>query len=299
MKVGFIGLGRMGSAMAANLLTAGHDITVYNRTEAKAEPLVKRGAHLAKTFGDAARGEAVITMLGYDHAVDEAVFGRDGILAALAPGAIHLSMSTISVAESERLTRAHREKRQEFVSAPVFGRPDAAASATLYIVPAGKREAVATCQPLFDVLGQRTFPIGDEPPMANLVKLSGNFLIASVIEALGEAFALVGKAGIDRAQYLDILTNTLFGAPVYKTYGKLIAEEHYSPAGFKAELGYKDVGLALSAARELKVPMPLASLISDRFLALLASKGGDLDWSALALLAKRDAGGETPLHRSE
>ncbi len=299
MKVGFIGLGRMGSAMAVNLLAAGHDLTVYNRTEAKAEPLVKRGAHLAKTPGHAARAEAVITMLADDHAVDEAVFGHNGLLAALAPGAIHISMSTISVAESERLVAAHRDKRQEFVSAPVFGRPEAAASAKLFVVAAGRAGAVAACQPLFDAIGQRTFPIGEEPPMANLVKLSGNFLIASVIEALGEAFAVVSKAGIDRAQYLDILVNTLFGAPVYKTYGKLIAEEHYSPAGFKAELGYKDVSLALSAARDLKVPMPLASLISDRFLALLAARGGDLDWSALALVAKRDAGGKTPLHRSE
>jgi len=299
MKLGFIGLGHMGSAMAANLLVAGHDLTVYNRTKAKAAPLVKRGAHLADTPGATARGEVVITMLADDHAVDEAVFGDDGILVALSPDAIHISMSTISVADSERLTRAHREKRQEFVAAPVFGRPDAAASAKLFIVPAGKREVVERCQPLFDVLGQRTFPIGDEPPMANLVKLSGNFLIASVIEALGEALALVSKRGIDRVQYVDILTNTLFGAPVYKTYGELIAEERYSPAGFKAELGYKDVSLALSAARELKVPMPVASLISDRFLELLASGGGDLDWSALALLAKRDAGGETPLRRSE
>ena len=298
MQVGFIGLGRMGSPIAANLLAAGHDLTVYNRTKAKAEPLVERGAQLAKTPGDAARGQIVITMLADDRAVDEAVF-EDGVLAELAPGAIHISMSTISVAESERLTKAHREKRQEFVSAPVFGRPDAAASAKLFIVSAGSREAVAMCQPLFDVIGQQTFPIGDKPPMANLVKLSGNFLIASVIEALGEAVALVSKAGIDRGQYVDILTNTLFGAPVYKTYGKLIAEEHYTPPGFKAELGYKDVGLALNAARELKVPMPLASLISDRFIALLASRGGDLDWSALALIAKRDAGGETPLHRSE
>jgi 3-hydroxyisobutyrate dehydrogenase-like beta-hydroxyacid dehydrogenase len=299
MKVGFIGLGRMGSAMAANLLAAGHDLTVYNRTEAKAEPLVKRGAHFAKTPGHAARGEAVITMLADDHAVDEVVFGHNGLLAALAPGAVHISMSTISVAESERLVATHRDKRQEFVSAPVFGRPEAAAAAKLFVVPAGGPKPVAACQPLFDAIGQRTFPIGDEPPMANLVKLSGNFLIASVIEALGEAFALVSKAGVDRGQYLDILVNTLFGAPVYKTYGKLIAEEHYSPAGFKAELGYKDVSLALSAAQDLKAPMPLASLISDRFLALLAARGGDLDWSALALVAKRDAGGETPLHRSE
>jgi 3-hydroxyisobutyrate dehydrogenase-like beta-hydroxyacid dehydrogenase len=296
MQVGFIGLR---SPIAANRLAAGHDLTVYNRTKAKAEQLVKRGAQLAKTPGDAARGDVVITMLADDHAVDQAVFAKVGILAALAPGAIHVSMSTISVALSERLDSAHREKRQEFVSAPVFGRPDAAASANLFVVPAGKRETVATCQPLFDAIGQRTFPIGGKPPMANLVKLSGNFLIASVIEALGEAFALIGKAGVDRAQYLDILTNTLFGAPVYKTYGKLIAEERYTPAGFSVELGYKDVGLALNAALELKVPMPLASLISDRFVALLASRSGDLDWSALALIAKRDAGGETPLHQSE
>ena len=199
MQVGFIGLGRMGSPIATNLLAAGHELTVYNRTEAKAEPLVKRGAQLAKTPGDAARGDVVITMLADDHAVDQAVFAKDGILAALAPGAIYVSMSTISVALSERLDAAHREKRQGFISAPVFGRPDAAASANLFVVPAGKRETVAKCQPLFDEISQRTFPIGEEPPMANLVKLSGNFLIASVIEALGEAFALIGKAGIDRA----------------------------------------------------------------------------------------------------
>ncbi|HAH65579.1 MAG TPA: 6-phosphogluconate dehydrogenase [Rhizobiales bacterium] len=299
MQVGFIGLGRMGSAMAANLLAAGHALTVYNRTAAKAEPLVSQGAHLAKTPGEAARGAVAITMLADDHAVEDAVLGRDGILTALAPGAIHLSMSTISVALAERLEAAHRERGQELVSAPMFGRPEAASAAKLFIVAAGPRQAVATCRPLFDVLGQRTFHISEEAHAASLVKLSGNFLIASVIEALSEAFALVSKAGIDRAQYLDLLTNTLFGAPVYKTYGALIAEERYHPAGFKAELGYKDVRLALSAAQGLEVPMPLASLIADRFLALLAARGSDLDWSALALIAKRDAGGETPLGPSE
>ena len=206
-------------------------------------------------------------------------------------------MSTISVALAERLAAAHRDKGQEFVAAPVFGRPDAAAAAKLFIVTAGKPEAVAVCQPLFDVLGQRTFIVSHEAPKANLVKLSGNFLIASVIEALGEAIALVSKAGIDRAQYVDLLTATLFGAPVYKTYGALIAEERYHPAGFKAELGYKDVQLALSAAKDLRVPMPMASLISDRFLALIAGGGGALDWSALGLLAKRDAGETTTLSR--
>ena len=299
MQVGFIGLGHMGRGMAANLLAAGHALTVYNRSPDKADPLIGKGARLAKTPGDAARAQVVITMLADDHAVERVVFDKGGILDLLAPGAIHVSMSTISVALAERLAAAHRDKGQEFVAAPVFGRPDAAAAAKLFIVTAGKPEAVATCQPLFDALGQRTFIVSQEAPKANLVKLSGNFLIASVIDALGEAIALVSKAGIDRAQYVDLLTATLFGAPVYKTYGALIAEERYHPAGFRAELGYKDVQLALNAAKDLLVPMPMASLISDRFLALIAGGGGSLDWSALGLLAKRDAGETTTLEPSE
>jgi 3-hydroxyisobutyrate dehydrogenase-like beta-hydroxyacid dehydrogenase len=295
MQVGFIGLGGMGSGMAANLLKAGHALTAYNRTAAKAEALVGDGAALAKIPGEAARGDVVITMLADDAAVEAVVFGSDGVLAGLKPGAIHISMSTISVALAERLAAAHRGAGQGFVSAPVFGRPEAAAAAKLFIVAAGEPQAVQFCQALFDALGQRTFVIADEPPKANLVKLSGNFLIAAVIETLGEAFALVGKAGIDRADYLDILTNTLFGAPVYKTYGSLIAEERYAPPGFKAKLGFKDIRLALGAAEALQVPMPVASLLRDRFLTLLASGGGDLDWSALAALASRDAGELSPL----
>ncbi len=295
MRVGFIGLGGMGSGMAANLLKAGHALTVYNRTPAKAKALVGDGATLAKVPGDVARGDVVITMLADDAAVEGVVFGSDGVHGGLKPGAIHISMSTISVALAERLAAAHKGAGQGFVSAPVFGRPEAAAAAKLFIVAAGEPQAVQFCQPLFDALGQRIFVIADEPPKANLVKLSGNFLIAAVIETLGEAFALVGKAGIDRAQYLDILTNTLFGAPVYKTYGSLIAEERYTPPGFKAKLGFKDIRLALGAAEALQVPMPVASLLRDRFLTLLASGGGDLDWSALAALASRDAGEPSPL----
>ena len=176
------------------------------------------------------------------------------------------------------------------MAAPVFGRPEAAVAGKLFIVAAGEPKTVQVCQPLFEALGQRTFVIADEPPKANLVKLSGNFLIAAVIETLGEAFALVGKAGIDRARYLDILTNTLFAAPVYKTYGGIIAEERYAPPGFRARLGFKDIHLALGAAEALQVPMPVASLLRDRFLTLLATGAGDLDWSALAALAGRDAG---------
>jgi 3-hydroxyisobutyrate dehydrogenase-like beta-hydroxyacid dehydrogenase len=295
MQVGFVGLGNMGSAMAANLLAAAHKLTVYNRTPAKASPLIAKGARLAKTPADAAQSEVVVTMLADDRPVEQAVFGEHGILDALAPGAIHLSMSTISTALAERLGRAHRERGQELVSAPVFGRPDAAAAAKLFIVAAGAPEVVAACMSLFEALGQRHFVVGKRAPMANLVKVSGNFLIASVIEALGESMALVGKAGVDRTLFVEILTNALFGAPVYKTYGALIAEERFQPAGFKAELGLKDVGLALQAAQELKAPMPLASLIADRFLALIASGGAELDWSALALVAKRDASEETML----
>ena len=290
MQVGFIGLGAMGNAMANNLLKAGFALTVYNRTCAKADALVDKGADLAKTPAEAAQGEMVITMLADDAAVESAVFARDGVLEALSPSAIHISMSTISVALAERLTNAHRAKKQGFVSAPVFGRPEAAAAAKLYVVVAGAPEAVQRCLPLFDVLAQRSFVVGHEPPKANLVKLNGNFLIASVIEALGEAFALVGKAGIDRAQFLDVLTNTLFGAPIYKTYGGLISEERYHPAGFKAELGYKDIRLALAAAEALKVPMPLASLIATRLLTLIAQGEGHLDWAALAKLAAQEAG---------
>ena len=290
MKLGFVGLGRMGSAMAANLLKAGFELTVYNRTSQKAEPLVAEGAVLAKTPAEVARGDVVITMLADDSVVEAAVFGEDGILAALKPGGIHVSMSTISVALAERLAKAHADQGQGYVSAPVFGRPDAAAAAKLFVVAAGPSELVETCRPLFEALGQRSFVIAAEAPKANLVKLSGNFLITAVIEALGEAFALIGKAGIDREQYLDLITSTLFGAPVYKTYGAIIAERRYHPAGFKAELGYKDVSLALAAAERLKVPMPLAHLVATRFLTLIAQGDGDLDWAALAKLAANDAG---------
>jgi len=295
MKVGFIGLGNMGSGMAANLLKAGHTLTVYNRTPARAEALVAQGATLAKTASVAARSEVVITMLADDAAVESVVFGVEGVRAGLKTGSIHISMSTISVALAEQLASAHQAAGQRFVAAPVFGRPEAASAGKLFIVAGGEPKTVQFCQPLFEVLGQRTFIIADEPPKANLVKLSGNFLIAAVIETLGEAFALVGKAGIDRARYLDILTNTLFGAPVYKTYGGIIAEERYAPPGFRARLGFKDIHLALGAAEALMVPMPVASLLRDRFLMLIATGSGDFDWSALAALAARDAGEPSPL----
>jgi 3-hydroxyisobutyrate dehydrogenase-like beta-hydroxyacid dehydrogenase len=290
MKVGFIGLGNMGSAMARNLIKAGPDVVVYNRTPAKAEALSREGARAAKSLAEACQAEAVITMLADDTAVEAVVFGADGLLAHLPAEAIHVSMSTISVTLSERLAAAHQQVHQSYVAAPVFGRPEAAAAATLFIVAAGDPSAVDRCKPLFDAMGQRTFIVSETPSAANLVKLSGNFLIASVIESLSEAVALTRKAGIDPKLYVDLLTNSLFAAPVYKTYGGLIANEQYRPAGFRASLGLKDIRLALAAAEARSVPMPVASLIRDHYLALIAQGGEDLDWSALGLLAARNAG---------
>lgn len=291
MKAGFIGLGRMGVGMAANLLKAGHAVTVYNRTPGKATDLIKQGAKQAGSVADACACDAVFTMLANDEAVESVTFGAGGIIASLPRGATHISSSTIGVDLAERLTTAHAEAGQQFVSAPVFGRPEAAAAAKLFIVAAGQPAAVETVMPLFNAIGQRTFVISDTPKRANLVKLSGNFLIAAVIESLGEAMALVGKGGVDPHQYLEILTSTLFSAPVYKTYGGLIADGKFEPAGFAAPLGQKDIRLTLAAAEALRVPLPLASLLRDRFLTLLAQGGDTLDWSAIGKLAAQDAGG--------
>jgi 3-hydroxyisobutyrate dehydrogenase-like beta-hydroxyacid dehydrogenase len=295
MKVGFIGLGNMGLGMASNLLKVGHEVTAYNRTPAKAQPLIAQGARLATTIADACRGDAVFTMLADDSALESVVFGGakeddQGILAALPKNAIHISSSTISVALSEKLSSAHAAAGQRFVSAPVFGRPEAAAAAKLFVVAAGAPDAVEASMPLFDAIGQKTFRFGNQPSSANLIKVSGNFLIASVLESLSEALALVGKAGIDQRQYLDFLTSTLFVAPVYKTYGSLIIEKKFQPAGFAAPLGLKDVRLALAAGETLRVPLPLASLIRDRFLTLLARGGEHLDWSAISQVAAEDSG---------
>lgn len=290
MNVGFIGLGHMGAGMAANLLKAGHDLTVYNRTPAKAEALLAQGAKLAASIAGACRGDAVMTMLANDEAAENVVLGRDGVVANLPAGALHVSSSTISVALSARLTEEHAKKGQQFVSAPVFGRPELAAAGRLFVVAAGKPAAVDVAAPLLDAIGQRTFVVSETPKAANLMKLSGNFLSAAVIESLGEALALVAKGGIDERRYLEFLTSTLFDAPIYKTYGDLIAARRFEPAGFAAPLGQKDIRLVLAAADDLRVPMPLAGLLRDRFLTLLAHGGEKLDWSAIGGLPAADAG---------
>jgi 3-hydroxyisobutyrate dehydrogenase-like beta-hydroxyacid dehydrogenase len=292
MKIGFVGLGNMGAGMAANLLGAGHEVAAYNRSQDKVDALVDRGAHAARTVAEACKGDVVITMLANDDAVEAVTFGEGGILAELPEGATHISSSTISLALAERLTEAHAAAGHRFVAAPVFGRPEAAEAAKLFVVAAGEPAAVQALSPVFDAVGQRTFVVAEEPKAANLVKLSGNFLIASVIESLAESMALVEKAGVDKQEYLEVLTSTLFDAPVYKTYGGLLAREEFEPAGFAASLGLKDVRLVLAAGESLEVPLPVASLIRDRFLVLLANGGAHLDWSALGKVASWEAGAQ-------
>jgi 3-hydroxyisobutyrate dehydrogenase-like beta-hydroxyacid dehydrogenase len=264
---------------------------VFNRTPGKSSALIELGAHEAATLAGACSGEIVITMLSDDEAASNVALGSGGLVENLSKGAIHLSMSTISVATSKRLAQAHAQAGQRYVAAPVMGRPDMAAAAKLFIVAAGDPAAIDACRSVFDALGQKTSTIGAEPSAANLVKLTANFLQAAVIESLGEAIALIGKAGIDRRAYVELLTSTIFTAPAYKIFGPLIAAGTFGPAAFAAPLGYKDIRLALAEAETLRVPMPLASLLHDRFLRLFAQGGDNLDWSAIGGLATQDAGG--------
>jgi 3-hydroxyisobutyrate dehydrogenase-like beta-hydroxyacid dehydrogenase len=290
MKVGFIGLGHMGAGMAANLLRAGHEVTVFNRSADKRRPLLELGARAAATVADACTDEIVITMLADDAALRQVALAEGGIVAKLRPGGTHVSMSTVSVALTRELAAAHEHARQSLIAAPVFGRPEMAVAGKLFIVAAGAAEPLRKCQPLFDAVGQRTFPFGADPAAASLVKLTGNFLIAATIETLGEALALVGKGGIEPAGFLELMTSTVFPAPVYRTYGNLIVERKFQPAGFAAPLGQKDVRLVLAAAEGLHVPLPVANLVNDRLHRLIARGDEQLDWSAISQLAAEDAG---------
>jgi 3-hydroxyisobutyrate dehydrogenase-like beta-hydroxyacid dehydrogenase len=290
MDIGFIGLGQMGHGMARNLLKAGHRMVVYNRTRSKAEDLEKEGAQVADLPSDAAQGEVMITMLADDAVVETVLFGEGGAFAALRPRTIHLSMSTISVGFADRLTKEHAEIGVPYVAAPVMGRPDVAAAGKLAIVTAGDRAKIDHCQPLFDAIGQKTFVLGETPSAANVVKLAVNFLLSAMIESLGEACALMRKSDIDPHRFIDVITQTLFAAPAYKTYGSIIADQKYEPAGFAMALGLKDVRLALAAADARQVPMPVASLVRDHFLAGVATGNANADWSALARLCAHDAG---------
>jgi 3-hydroxyisobutyrate dehydrogenase-like beta-hydroxyacid dehydrogenase len=291
MKVGFIGLGSMGAGMSRNLIKAGHDLVVYNRTRTRAQELQSLGAKVADTASEAAVGvEALITMLADDRAVQDVIFDPRRAIESLPEGSIHISMSTISVDLSRRLAKSHAEKRQNYIAAPVFGLPEAAAAGKLFIVAAGPSEQIEKCRSLFAAMGQKTFVINEVAPAANVIKLSGNFLTSTVIESLAEVFALMRKNGVDPQKLLEVLTESMFSAPVYKTYGGIISSEKFEPARFKLPLGFKDNRLLLAAAEEASVPMPMASLMHDRFVAALAQGLENADWSAVARVAYKNAG---------
>ena len=289
MDVGFIGLGAMGSAMAANLVKAGHTVRVWNRSRGPVDALAREGAVPATSARDAFRGDAVISMLADDAAV-RAVVLDEQLLDGAPAGLVHVNMATISVALARELAALHQARGVAYIAAPVFGRPDAAAAGKLQIVAAGDPAAVARVQPLFDVMGQATSRIGEEPHRANVTKLAGNFMIVSAIEAMAEASAMAKGHGVAERDLLDVLTNAVFAVPIYKNYGALIAEQRFDPPGFKLKLGLKDVRLALAAGEAASAPMPFASLVRDNLLDAVAHGDAERDWSALARVAMRRAG---------
>jgi 3-hydroxyisobutyrate dehydrogenase-like beta-hydroxyacid dehydrogenase len=274
--------------MAANLIQAGHLVRVWNRSHQPVEELVRKGAEAVAEPGRVF-GEVVISMLADDAAVREVVLGS-GMLDLAPRGGIHINMATISVDLTDELTEEHRRRGLHYVAAPVFGRPEAAASRQLNIVTAGEPAVLDRVKPLLDALGERTWRLGAEPREAIATKLAGNFLIGAAIECMGEAVVLAEQYGVRPAALLEILSNTLFAGPVYRNYGKLIVERRYEPAGFRLELGLKDVRLALAAGESARAPMPVASLLRDHLLEAIAQGDGRRDWAALAEVARRHAG---------
>lgn len=270
----------MGRAMAGRLLDAGYELTVYNRSRAAAEPFRTRGAQVAAEPIQVLDAEIVVTMLADDAAV-EAVWITPHLVSKMAASRIHLNMASISLKMGKRLTALHAVAGSQYVSAPVFGRPDAAAQGLLDVVAAGSEAAIARCQPLFSVLGRKAFIVGAEPYHANIVKIARNFLLATVIASLGEAFALVRKSGVDPATFLSIITSTSFSAPAYKSYGRMMVDKAFAPTTFPLRLGLKDLELALEAGDDTQVSMPMADVIREEHLGAIAGGLGDKEWAAL------------------
>ena len=291
MSIAFIGLGSMGSGIAANLVKAGHDVTVWNRSPGKAADLVAAGAREAGSAAEAAADAAVVfSILADDAALLAVLRGEGGLLKGLPERALHVSLSTISVAVADRVAREHAEHGQRYLSAPVFGRPSAAAAGQLAIVAAGAAADIDEAEPYFKVMGPKLFRVGETPSAANLVKLCGNFMILAAIETMGEAMALADKGGVSKAMLHEVMTNTLFDAPPYRNYGRMIVEDHYQPVGFKAPLGLKDMRLVGDSASALRVPMPLLGVLRDHLLQTIAIDGEDTDWSGIGRTIGRNAG---------
>jgi 3-hydroxyisobutyrate dehydrogenase-like beta-hydroxyacid dehydrogenase len=288
-QIAFLGLGQMGSAMAGRLLEAGYSLRVYNRTAEKAKPIVEKGATLVDRPAEAVSAGGILVSMVADDEAQHALVGDD-LLAGLGPGGLHLAMSTVSPAGAKAEAARHAEQGVGYVACPVFGRPDAAAAGKLWLCLAGPEPAKSRVRPLLNVLGQGVFDFGVEPSAANVVKLSGNFLIAAAVEAMAEALSLCEKSGVQPGKVYDLLSQTLFACPIYVNYGRAIVESRFSPPGFSLALGSKDVRLVRDTGRAAQVPMPFAGLLEDRFLRSLANGRGGLDWTGIALDERESAG---------
>ena len=293
MNVGFVGLGRMGQAIAGRVLGGGHQLTVFNRTPGRTAELESAGAEAGSSIAAACAGaEVVITMVADDDALTEVTLGPGGLRASLAPHAIHLTMGTHGVTAIRLLGAAHDEAGQTLVAAPVLGRPDMAAAGQLGIVAGGPPDALLRCRPLFDVIGKRTFEAGPRPESATAIKLANNFVLGCAIEAIGEAFSLGRAYDVEPRVLNEVLVEGLFSAPAYKVYGEIIVAEDYDRVGFTSELALKDVSLALAAAAEARMPLPSASVLRDRLLGAIAHGDGERDWAVLAREQARASGME-------
>jgi len=291
MKVAFIGLGSMGAPIARHILEAGHDLTVYNRTESKAKPLLDAGAQWADSPRQVVRdAECLVTMLSDDMALNAVLMGEGGALEGMEKDTVHVSMSTLSVEYAQQVFDYHHTLDVNYVAAPVFGRPDMAEAKKLWVLAAGPRKGIEAARPIMEAAGQGVIDLGDNPTAANSVKLAGNFMIAAMMETLGEAFAFVRKSGVGAEPFLEIMNGKIFRSPIYENYGSQIAQGRFEPAGFRLSLGLKDLRFVLAAAQAVGAPMPLASLIHDNYLGAVARGMGDLDWSALARVASANAG---------
>lgn len=290
MKLAFLGLGAMGQAIAANLLKAGHSIAAWNRTPSAGDALAAQGARIAATAADACVDADVLFTMFADDPSLRAVLIDSGLLQTLRAPLVHVNMATISVALAEELSASHAKTGVAYLSAPVVGRPNVAAAAALQILAAGPTEALDRVQPLLDVVGKKTWRLGECASQANVMKLAVNFMLISAIETMGEAAALVDAYGIAPSTLIELVSSSIFPGPVYQGYGANIASQRYEPAGFKARLGLKDVRLILAAAEQQSVPLPVASLARDGFLDALAHGDGDKDWSVIARGSMRRAG---------
>lgn len=291
MRVGFIGLGRMGHGMAGRILGAGHDLAIYDQIPELLENLGAAGATVASSVAEVvADRELVVSMLPHDEALKELVFSAGGLLESMAEGTIHMPSGTHGVEIIRQLTSAHGEAGQILVAGHVLGRPDLAAEGQLTVVPGGPPDVLERLQPIFDVLGKRTFIAGDEPQTATAVKIANNFVLGCAIEVIGESMSLVRKFGVDPALFQQVLTEGLFGSPAYQVYGQIIVDEAYDKVGASVQIGLKDANLALAAGEAVDVPLPCANVMRDRLLGAKAHGDGDLDWAVMAREQARASG---------